>query len=97
MYSVEDKIEMMYMYELGYKYVARNEIGSVNFFKKKPSRRKSVFKDDIHGYDTWIIKGNFPITKRDEYKSSKIGTYEWLQWKNKPVKIIDIIGNIELV
>lgn len=32
-----------------------------------------------------------------KYKSSKIGKYEWLQWENKPVKIIDIIGNIELV
>lgn len=79
----------------GFKWIARNEIGSVTLFKKKPARRREVINDLGSGYDSWVIEGNFPIHNHDEYKETEYGEYSSLTWDDSPIEIMSYLDELD--
>lgn len=71
---------LKYVGYLGFKYIGRNEIGTVWFFKELPVRDKET-NGDRGGYDTWII-GKYPIQDHSLYANPQIGKYDFVQWSN---------------
>lgn len=85
----KELIELKYEYMRGYKYIARNEIGSVSIYKKKPIRHR---RPGSSCYAHWIIEDNFPIKKHDEYGYTHYGKYDFITWEDEPMLIENIIN-----
>ena len=90
MLNKKELIELRYLYELGYRYIGRHEIGTVKVFKEKPVRDKVVNNPNRGGYDTWVI-GKYPIKDHSLYHDVKLGNYEMITWENGVVKIDSLI------
>lgn len=90
MLTRREKIELEYLFELGYKYIARHEKGTIAVFKEMPVRDKVVNGSSGGGYDTWVI-GKYPITDFSKYHDLKLGKYEFIKWGNEPVAIGELI------
>lgn len=84
-----EKIELEYMYLLGFRYIARHEIGSVCLFKEKPVRDKEV-NGNRGGYDTWVI-GKYPIKDHSLYGEINLGTYDFITWENGVFSIAELL------
>lgn len=93
MITKREEIELKYLYELGYRYIARNEIGSLCAFKEMPVRDKVVNGSTHGGYDTWVI-GKYPIKDFSKYHDLELGKYEFVKWSDEPFLISELI-NIE--
>lgn len=74
-------VELKYNSYLGFKYIARNEIGSLSLFKEMPIRDKEVNGRKTGGYDTWVI-GSYPIKDHSLYGEVKLGKYDFIQWND---------------
>lgn len=92
MLTRREKIELNYLFELGYRYIARHEIGTVKVFKEIPVRDKVVNGSTHGGYDTWVI-GKYPIRDHSKYHDLKLGKYEFVKWSNEPIAIGELIQN----
>ncbi|MDB2086592.1 hypothetical protein [Clostridium paraputrificum] len=92
MLTRREKIELNYLFELGYRYIARHEIGTVEVFKEIPVRDKVVNGSTHGGYDTWVI-GKYPIRDHSKYHHLKLGKYEFVKWSNEPISIGELIQN----
>lgn len=79
--SDKEIVELKYMNYLGFKYIARHEIGKVELFKESPVRDKIANGYSHGGYDTWVI-GKYPIIDRSLYGDVKIGCYDFITWNN---------------
>lgn len=87
----KEMVELQYNSYLGFKYIARNEIGSLSLFKEKPVRDKETNGRTTSGYDTWVI-GSYPIKDHSLYGEVKLGKYDFIQW-NDGVFEIDALLN----
>lgn len=85
----EEVIELEYMYCLGFRYIARQQIGCVRLFKEKPVRDKEV-NGNRGGYDTWVI-GKYPIKDHSLYGEIKLGDYDFITWENGVWKIAELL------
>lgn len=92
MLTEKENIELSYLFELGYRYIARHEIGTVEAFKEMPVRDKIVNGSTHGGYDTWVI-GKYPITDHSKYYDLKLGKYEFVKWSDEPIAIGKLIQN----
>lgn len=90
MLTRREKIELEYLFELGYRYIARNEIGTINVFKEMPVRDKVVNGSTHGGYDTWVI-GKYPIKDPSKYHDLNLGKYEFIKWSDEPIAIGELI------
>ena len=93
--NYEEEIELSYVWLKGFKYLVRNEIGSVAVFVNKPHRDKEVnyypHGKDRGGYDMWIeSKTPLLIEEQRRSKNLKLGEYTFIQWKDEPM-LIDIL------
>lgn len=86
-------VELKCAYYLGFRYIARHEIGRVELFKELPVRDKEV-NGDRGGYDTWVI-GSFPVKDHSLYGEVKIGDYNFITWENGVWRITDILNSIK--
>lgn len=94
--TYSEKIELSYLRLKGFKYLTRNEIGSVNVFVNKPHRDKETnyfpFGKDRSGYDYWIeTKTPISFEEQRRTKSVELGRYEFIQWKDEPMLIDNLI------
>lgn len=83
--------ELKFLNYLGFKYIARNEIGSIYVFKEKPVRNKETNGRTNSGYDTWVI-GSYPIKDHDLYGEIKLGKYDFITWDNGVWEIENILN-----
>ncbi|MBA4293803.1 hypothetical protein C0431_12645 [bacterium] len=87
-----ERIELSYLLMLGFKWLVRHEIGSVEVYKIKPHRDKEVnyypFGKDRGGYNTWIETAT-PLTLEElsRCKNTSYGKYQFIQWKDEPMDI----------
>lgn len=86
-----EKIELEYLFELGYRYIARHEIGTVKVFKEKPVRDNVVNGSNCGCYDTWVI-GKYSIKDRSKYHDLVLGRYEFVKWSDEPIAIGELIS-----
>ena len=86
--------ELKYMNYLGFKYIARNEIGTVWLFKEEPVRDKIANNITASHYDTWVI-GKYPIKNHNLYGHVKIGKYDCITWDNGVWDIEEILNSIK--
>lgn len=85
-------IELKYLNLFGFKYIVRNEIGSVEVFKNIPHRNFG------HGYATWVERA-YPMTP-DEIKNRKkvcLSNYDFIKFEDEPLLIEDILKQYEIV
>lgn len=85
-----ERIELEYLFELGYRYIARHEIGTVEVFKEMPVRDKVVNGSTHGGYDTWVI-GKYPIEDHSMYHDLDLGDYQFIKWSDEPIAISELI------
>lgn len=95
MLTEREKIELKYLYELGYRYIARNEIGTIKVFTEIPVRDKVVNGSKHGGYDTWVI-GKYPIKDASKYHDLELGEYEFVKWSDEPIEIRELIQREDL-
>lgn len=93
MLTDKEYVELKCAYYSDFKYIARNEIGSLYFFKEKPVRDKEANGRKYGGYDTWVI-GEYPIKDFSLLGDVKLGKYEFITWENGVWKITDILNSI---
>jgi len=84
----EEFAELENMSKLGYKYIAKHEIGDVSFFKETPERKH--YK--ISTYDIWGI-GEYPMKNLHLMKSTNLN-YEFMTWDNGVFEIKEILNNL---
>nr|WP_312985343.1 hypothetical protein [Clostridioides sp.] len=82
-------IELEHMRDLGFKYIARHEIGRVELFKEKPERKSYP----IGVYDIWGI-GVYPVQNLKLCRETKLN-YDFITWDNGTWKIEEILNNIK--
>ncbi|WP_257985727.1 hypothetical protein [Bacillus sp. M6-12] len=93
-----ERIELSYLRLKGFRYLVRNEIGSISVFVNKPHRDKEVnyipFGRSRGGYDHWI-ETQTPISLEEQRRTThtELGKYEFIQWKDEPLLIEDLINN----
>lgn len=90
--TYNEKIELSYLSLKGFKYLVRNEIGSVNVFANKPHRDKETnykpFGKTRGGYDCWIeTKTPISLEEQRRCKSVELGKYEFITWQDEPMLI----------
>ena len=90
MLNKKELIELRYLYELGYRYIGRHEIGEVEVFKKKPVRNKVVNGSTLDCYNTWVI-GKYPIKDHSLYHNVELGNYNMITWEKGVVEINSLI------
>lgn len=88
----KEMIELKYMNFLGFKYIARHEIGTLCLFKEKPVRNKEVNGSQHCGYDTWVI-GEYPIKDFSLLGDAKLGKYKFITWESGVWEIESLINN----
>lgn len=91
-----EKIELSYLRLKGFKYLVRNEIGSVKVYVNKPHRDKEVnyypYGNDRGGYDHWIeTKTPISLEEQRRTRGIELGEYDFIQWKDEPLLIDDLI------
>lgn len=91
--SDREYVELKCAYYLGFKYIARHEIGTVELFKELPVRDKEINGRKTGGYDTWVI-GSYPIKDHSLYDKVRLGKYDFVTWENGVWKIVDILNSI---
>ena len=85
--------EMVLMYTKGFKWVARNEIGSLYFFREEPIK-VSQLRGSSTGYDFWINKDNFPIIDYKAQYNSEFGNlYPKITFSEGPTKVLDYLSD----
>lgn len=89
--TYEEKIELSYLRLKGFKFLVRNEIGSVKVFVNKPHRDKEN-NGDRSGYDIWI-ETKTPISYQEQRRccDAEIGKYSFITWSDEPMIIDDLI------
>lgn len=92
----KEKIELSYLRLKGFKYLVRNEIGSVIVFKNKPHRDKEVnyfpYGKDRGGYDMWIeTKTPISVDEQRRRRGVDLGEYKFITWKDEPILIDSLI------
>lgn len=80
--------ELKHMKDLGFKYIARHEIGTVTAFKEKPE--KKIYP--ISTYGIWGI--GYPVRNLHLCKDMKFN-YEFITWDNGVWIIEEILNNIK--
>ncbi|MCY9308745.1 hypothetical protein MOF23_07110 [Bacillus inaquosorum] len=91
--SYAEETELRYLRLKGFRYLVRNEIGSVEVYVNKPHRDKETnyypYGKDRGGYDHWI-ETKTPISLEEQSRRSYVdlGNYEFITWKDEP-KLID--------
>jgi hypothetical protein len=94
--TYNEHIELSYLRLKGFRYLVRNEIGSVEVFVNKPHRDKEVNYypngKDRGGYDMWI-ETKTPISTEEQRRCRHIelGEYSFITWKDEPMLIEDLI------
>lgn len=93
----KEKVELECLSLKGFKWLVRNEIGSVEVFKIKPHRDKEVnyipFGKTRRGYDMWI-ETETPLS-REEYlrrRHVEFDEYDFVKWSDEPMSIEELIG-----
>jgi uncharacterized protein YnzC (UPF0291/DUF896 family) len=91
-----ETIELSYLRLKGFRYLVRNEIGSVEVFVNKPHRDKESnyypHGKDRGGYDMWIeTKTPLSLEEQGRRTHTSLGKYEFIQWKDEPMLIDDLI------
>ena len=89
----KEYVELKCAYYLGFKCIARHEIGTVELFKELPIRDKETNGRKTGGYDTWVIE-SYPIKDYSLYDKVKLGKYDFITWENGVWKIADILNSI---
>lgn len=92
-----ERIELSYLRLKGFKYLVRNEIGSVEVFVNKPHRDKETnyipFGRSRGGYDTWLeSKTPIPLEEQRRFKHTELDKYEFIQWADEPMLIDELIA-----
>ena len=95
-----EQIELSYLRLKGFKYLVRNEIGSVEVFVNKPHRDKETnyapYGRTRGGYDSWIeTKTPISIEEQRRCRSVELGKYSFISWKDEPILIDDLIKKSE--
>lgn len=93
-----EKVELSYLHLKGFRYLVRNEIGSVNVFVNKPHRDKGTNYDPYGktrgGYDHWIeTKTPVSVEEQKRCRAVELGKYEFIKWEDEPVLIEMLINN----
>lgn len=91
-----ERIELSYLQLKGFRYLVRNEMGSVKVFVNKPHRDKETnylpFGETRGGYDTWIeTKTPISFEEQARCKHVELGTYDFIQWADEPMRIDDLL------
>jgi hypothetical protein len=92
-----EKIELSYLRLKGFKFLVRNEIGSVAVFKNKPHRDKETNYTPFGrnrgiGYDFWIeTKTPISIEEQRRTQKTELGEYLFVKWSDEPMNIDDLI------
>lgn len=91
-----EKVELAYLWLKGFRWLVRNEIGSVCVFKRKPQRDKennyTPFGKTRGGYDFWIeTKTPISIEEQRRNRDVELGKYEFVSWKDEPIDISTLI------
>ena len=91
--TYEEDIELRYLLLKGFKYLVRNEIGSVEVFVNKPIRDKETNGRTTSGYDTWVERA-YPMTheEMDRRRKTELGAYDFIDWKTEPILIESFFG-----
>lgn len=77
----------------GFSWIARNEIGSLYFFREKPVRISEV-QGSSNGYDFWINKDNFPIKEHRAYAQSEFDDlYPKITFSGGPISVLDYLSD----
>lgn len=86
-----ERDELKSVYSKGFRYLVRNEIGSVEVFTNEPIRTK----ERRFTLDIWVEKEDpYPIITPEKMKCRKFlkaGEYKFVQWETDPILIIDLI------
>lgn len=92
-----EKVELSYLHLKGFRYLVRNEIGSVNVFVNKPHRDKETnyapYGKTRGGYDCWI-ETKTPISMEEQLRRRdvELGRYEFIKWEDEPMLIEMLIN-----
>lgn len=91
-----ERIELSYLQLKGFRYLVRNEMGSVKVFVNKPHRDKETnylpLGKNRGGYDTWIeTKTPLSVEEQSRSKHVELGTYDFIQWADEPMRIEDLL------
>lgn len=91
-----ERIELNYLKLKGFRYLVRNEIGSVNVFVNKPHRDKETnyapYGKTRGGYDHWIeTKTPISIEEQRRRRTVELGQYSFIKWENEPMCIDDLL------
>lgn len=93
-----EKIELSYLRLKGFRYLVRNEIGSVKVFVNKPHRDKEInyipYGKTRGGYDHWIeTKTPISIEEQRRCRDVELGHYSFIKWEDEPMTIDDLIND----
>ncbi|MFS0855196.1 hypothetical protein [Paenibacillus taichungensis] len=96
--TYRERVELQYLALKGFRYLVRNEIGSVEVFVNKPHRDKEVnyhpFGKNRGGYDTWIeTKTPISWNEQQRCKYTELGEYGFISWKDEPFLIDELINS----
>lgn len=91
--TYNEQVELRYLAVKGFKYLIRNEIGSVEAFVAEPVRDKVTNDITNGGYDTWVERA-YPMTREEinRRRKTELGKYEFIQWNDEPM-LINILIN----
>lgn len=94
--SYGEKIELSYFKLKGFRYLVRNQIGSVKVYVNKPHRdletNYTPFGKTRGGYDMWIeTKTPISIEEQRRTIAVELGKYAFIEWKDEPMLIEDLI------
>ena len=91
-----EQVELSYLWLKGFRWLARNEIGTVVAYKGKPHRDKETNYEPYGrtrgGYDFWIeTKTPLSAEARLRVRHTDFGKYEFLTWEDEPMFISGLI------
>lgn len=95
-----EETELRYLSLKGFKYLVRNQIGSVNVFVNKPHRDKETnyepYGKTRGGYDFWIeTKTPISLEEQNRCRGVELGKYNFVTWDSEPMLITDLISTKE--
>jgi len=90
-----EKYELSCVRLNGFRYLVRNEIGTVEAFVNKPSRHRKRYYFQLikkkKKYSFWI-ESKFPISEEKQRRIIlEFGQYNFLSWEDEPVLIDDLL------
>lgn len=94
--TYKEEIELRYLQLKGFKYLVKNENGSVEVYVKKPHRDKEAnyipYGKTRGGYDCWIeTKTPISIEEHRRVRGVELGTYSFIRWEDEPMLIDELI------